>query len=229
MKTFKTSPFIVSFFSALAITVSAQQTDLESVMFDIIGDDLQKRAEVVGYTLDSSSLRLSFPKTNLLIPINSIGSIVLTGTTSFGGGVVIGVTGMATTGFIGMFNTAIKSFSTMAVVFYTASVLDHMDKMNIKSIRFFDFMYYVHHFRSKMYYSVISKENGEIVKGSCLLFFYQSKEIHRVFYEVDECSDEHIFPQEEEGQLRVGQRVDFIEKYLSDQDEVVATGWFPFF
>ena len=67
-------------------------------------------------------------------------------------------------------------------------------------------------------------DEGRMRTESCILFYSIKEDVREIDYEIDNCSNDDIFPQNEEGFLRVGTRTDWFERHVSDQDDVVANG-----
>ena len=75
--------------------------------------------------------------------------------------------------------------------------------------------------RHELHY-VIVPPDGSHQKGSCLLFL--GKTDSRIHYEVDSCTHADVFPQREEGVLRIGEDGEDAFDRMMGQTRVVATG-----
>ena len=87
------------------------------------------------------------------------------------------------------------------------------------------------HYRILFHYVLKKKVNGEIteIEGSCLYFY--TKDYGRygdlADIEIDNCSHDNIFPEEEDGIMRVGDWADPIERHISGQHKVVISKSVP--
>ena len=113
--------------------------------------------------------------------------------------------------------TMIGVYTALFAVPYAFSVGIKRDKYHLYKVHFVD------HYRARFKYA-LANDDGQIVKGSCVYFFSVDEKEEVLDYEFDRCSHSTIFPQTEMGLMRTGSNIDFIEKYITDQDEVVATG-----
>ena len=82
---------------------------------------------------------------------------------------------------------------------------------------------FVSHYRSRFNYVLVDRTSAERIRGSCLYFFRMDESGYTLDIEIDNCSHDDIFPQEEVGSMRVRNWVDPFERYFSDQDEVVVS------
>ncbi len=198
----KTLCLIVSLLGT-SMVVSAQSRLLEvdrQILLNTVGDDLDILAQEKGYLLDKTSLRLSYPWTNIS-PINSSALRV------------------APT-FAAILALPATPAGVVVIVAVAAGSEDryYHHKMII-----------VNHYRSKVSFSLMNDEGRKVRTESCILFYSIEEGILEIDYEVDNCSNDDIFPQNEEGFLRVGTHTDWFEKYVSDQDDVVVNGTLPLF
>ena len=194
--------------SLLGTSTSAQQDHLEEerrILLNTVGDDLDILAQEKGYHLDKTSLRLSYPWSNLLSPIN-VATVVA------GGSVFAFVSGLVGTPIT----------ITLAIGGVAGGVAG---VAGVKDPSFYHHkMVLVNHYRSKVSFSLMNDEGRKVRTESCILFYSIKEDLREIDdYEIDNCSNDDIFPQNEEGFLRVGTRTGWFEKYVSDQDNVVAS------
>ena len=81
------------------------------------------------------------------------------------------------------------------------------------------------HFRTELHYSLLDPHINQTINGSCIFFFsVDDEENASVSYEIDNCTHDEIFPQNEKGSLRIGENgPDFWDW---TQKDVVATDTF---
>ena len=75
--------------------------------------------------------------------------------------------------------------------------------------------------RSRLNYRVVAEDTGRILSGHCVYFYSEGQ--NKIFFEIDGCSHNDIFPQTEDGILRIGRKVDSIDRMFG-QNLVVAYG-----
>ncbi len=175
------------------------------ILLDAVGDDLDIFAQEKGYLLDKTFLRLSYPWTNIS-PINTVG---------VAGAVVGAVVGVAVGVGVGV------AVGVPAGVAVGVAVRADEDRY------YHHKMIIVNHYRSKVSFSLIYDEGRKVRTESCILFYSIEEGIREIDYEIDNCSNDDIFPQNEEGFLRVGTHTDWFERHVSDQDDVVVNGTLP--
>ena len=94
----------------------------------------------------------------------------------------------------------------------TISLDDSMNSMN--------YIFLAGHYRIKVGYTLLPDE-----EGSCLLFASIGED-GTVAYEIDSCSNDDAFPQDEEGFMRIGDEAGIFDRYLFDQHDAVVAGRF---
>ena len=115
-----------------------------------------------------------------------------------------------------------------AAAAYTTKTTD-VTKRNIPTSGISDATYVNNHYRVKLHYRVIHPLKSQAIENSCLLFFsidpFGGLDDYAINFEIDACNDSDIFPQEQEGWIRLG---DFIDPsdVLMGQDKVVTSGQF---
>ncbi len=208
----KTLYLVVSLLRPSMVSAQSRLERLDEdrqILLNTVGDDLDIFAQEKGYLLDKTSLRLSYPWTNIS-PINP-------GALRVAAGAAAGVAAVAAPATL-----AVAIGAGVVVVAGTVAAPAGAED------RYFNHkMLIVNHYRSKVSFSLMNDEGGKVRTESCILFYSIEEGIREIDYEIDNCSNDDIFPQNEEGFLRVGTRTDWFEKYVSDQDDVVVNGTLP--
>ncbi len=181
------------------------------ILLDAVGDDLDIFAQEKGYLLDKTFLRLSYPWSNLS-PINTgtVG-VAVAGVVGVGVGVPAGVA-------VGVPAGVVVGVGVGVAAGVAGGAEDRY---------FHHKMLIVNHYRSKVSFSLMNDEGRKVRTESCILFYSIEEGIREIDYEIDNCSNDDIFPQNEEGFLRVGTHTDWFERHVSDQDDVVVNGTLP--
>ena len=220
------------------------------ILLNTVGDELDILAQEKGYLLDKTSLRLSYPWSNLS-PINIGATAAAAAVAAIAGGAVVAgaagavaaggaavavaaggaagsidgaavATGGAAVAAIAGAVAAAGAVATGGAVAVAGGAVAVAVAAN-KDRYFHHKMFIVNHYRSKVSFSLMNDE-GWMRTESCILFYSIEENIRKIDYEIDNCSNDDIFPQNEEGFLRVGARTDWFERHVSDQDDVVANG-----
>ena len=89
---------------------------------------------------------------------------------------------------------------------------------------FINYVHFVDHFRTELHYSLLDPHTNQTINGSCIFFFSVDNENGSVSYEIDNCTHDEIFPQNEKGSLRIGE--DGPDFWDWTQKDVVATDTF---
>ena len=85
-----------------------------------------------------------------------------------------------------------------------------------------NYVHFVDHFRTELHYEVVDSDSDETLEGSCIYFFSLDREESSLSYEIDNCTHDNVFPQNEEGVLRIGE--DGPDFWDWGQTDVVANG-----
>ena len=208
---------------------SAESSRLKETLIEIAEEELNSIAQESGYSLIPDSVERSFPESNLLIPISGTATLLY----PVAGAVAGAVTGVWVSLFwvppvganlyvalgiaemVGLVGAGIGAITGIVPSIYTFFKVDDLGD-------FANYILYVGHYRTELHYSLTSSESkDEIIEGSCHLFYINYNDI--LFYEIDNCSHDSIFPQEKQGILRIGSGEDFTDEFFG-QTNVVATG-----
>ena len=206
---------------------SAQSASLRETLVTIAQEKLTAIAQKNGHTLIQDSVHLSFAESNLLIPIGPSGFIVGAALMSAAAvrfpnhaGKIISIIGV-TRGFKS--SAIIRVITATVDNIYHGAAIGGTAALGITLVNDYgNHIFYVDHYRTELHYSLISEFEDEIIEGSCHFFSYID-DSDTLFYEIDNCSHDSIFPQEEEGILRIGSEADFTDEFFG-QTNVVATG-----
>ncbi len=203
----KTLYLVVSLLGPSMVSAQSRLERLDEdrrILLNTVGDDLDIFAQEKGYLLDKTSLRLSYPWSNLV-------------------GVAVAVVGVAVGVGVPAGVPAGVAVGVPVGVGVGVGVAVRADEDRY----FHHKMLIVNHYRSKVSFSLIYDEGRKVRTESCILFYSIEEGIREIDYEIDNCSNDDIFPQNEEGFLRVGTHTDWFERHVSDQDDVVVNGTLP--
>ena len=195
--------------------VSAQELSDERLL-ENANNALEGIAERNGYLLLREESRLSSPASNLLIPIN-------TGVAVVGGaaGAFIATLGVPVVGGAAVVAVVVAG-SAVVVTGSVAGGATIIADVELKHE--FNYILFVKHFRTELHYSVQDLSTDETLEGSCIFFFSVDRENNSYAHEIDNCTHDAIFPQDEKGELRIGE--DGPDFWDWGQKSVVATGQF---
>ena len=213
MKNLKVS--LTAIFFLCHSLVSAQITSREDLIA-VVNEKLQEIAQEKDFLLDEDATSLSTSLSTVPISPPGVAAIVILVPAT------AAIAVHSVVAFVGGLAMGVASGSSLTrIITYIASNAVEEDRYLLNTVAF------VNHYRMKLNYSVRSVNGGETFENSCILFVAVDKdEEGNVPFEIDECDDEIIFPQDEKGILRIGNDgEDFWDEWLwLDQSNVVATG-----
>ena len=243
---------VLTTFFLCSITMSAQ-TVPDQMLLHTVNNELEQFAKENGYILNRDATYLSFPKSNLLVPTNTLGIISTVGVVgvaaaafvgaaaigatatiggtavgaAFGGaavGAAVGVVGAtavtagaavgiavdaAVAGPAAVAAVAAGAAGAAAVAAGAAAVAT--GAAGVDEGHFINHVHFVNHFRTELHYSLLNPYSlldpytNQTINGSCIFFFSVDDENGSVSYEIDNCTHDEIFPQNEKGRLRIGE------------------------
>ena len=193
--------FIISIKASAQTSLQDRGRVLPNKLVEYAVDDLEHLAELQGYTLDRNEIRLSAPESNLLF---ILGPQVLVGAATF-----------FTSGL------GILSASSIAALYAGGSIVGLYGGVYATSPKGGQGLI---KFRNELHYSVQSPSHNQTLEGACLLYLFFDRETEFFFYEIDSCTHNEVFPENEEGVLRVREHEHSIFDIFWGQTAVVATG-----
>ena len=196
MKRVKRRTVLLSFLLIFSNGICAQE--LEQQLLDAVNETLDGMAKRKGYELAWQETSLEYAWSNLAIVIP--GSLVAAGVAAF-------------VGRISGFKEAMSAFyqgSSVFVVFTGLSAYPWCRENEVTCASFslpweeVNMVKLSYTLNSMTHYSLDEARGSEEVRGSCMLYYVSSTQdrFDVVDYELDDCSDNFIFPQRVSGHIR---------------------------